>query len=121
MKSTSANDNIANLELDDLLHPASAFDRPADVVGDPDLTLNEKRAILASWASDACAEDAAPDSRCAPRKRSASYDDVMDALRGLDKRAHGLGADDARYRWRWWKTHLDRGPPRSCREGHPLN
>jgi hypothetical protein len=46
--------------LDDLLHPASAFGHPTDVVCDPDLTLNEKRAILASWASDACAVDSAP-------------------------------------------------------------
>jgi len=44
-----------SLDLDDLLHPAQAFSHPADVVNDPDLTLNEKRAILASWASDACA------------------------------------------------------------------
>ena len=40
-----------------LLHPAQAFSHPSDVVNDPDLTLNEKRAILASWASDACAVD----------------------------------------------------------------
>ena len=43
------------LGLDTLLHPANAFAHPADVVHDPDLTLSEKRAILASWASDACA------------------------------------------------------------------
>jgi hypothetical protein len=42
-------------ELDSLLHPAWAFDHPLDVVRDPDLTLREKRAILSSWASDACA------------------------------------------------------------------
>ncbi len=38
-----------------LLHPAAAFDHPRDVVNDPDLTVYEKRAILSSWASDACA------------------------------------------------------------------
>ena len=48
------------LDLDDLLHPAQAFGHPSEVVSDPDLTLNEKRAILASWASDACAVEAAP-------------------------------------------------------------
>jgi hypothetical protein len=41
-------------DLDQLLHPALAFSHPSEVVTDPDLTLNEKRAILASWASDAC-------------------------------------------------------------------
>ena len=34
----------------DLLHPARAFEHPSHVINDPDLTLNEKRAILASWA-----------------------------------------------------------------------
>jgi hypothetical protein len=47
--------NGVNFELDELLHPAQAFDHPSEVVTDPDLTLNEKRAILAAWASDACA------------------------------------------------------------------
>jgi len=51
---------------DDLLHPAQAFEHPWYVVNDPDLTVNEKRAILASWASDACALEAAPHLRCAP-------------------------------------------------------
>ena len=41
----------ANFDLDQLLHPAQAFGHPSEVVNDPDLTLNEKRAILASWAS----------------------------------------------------------------------
>ena len=44
------------LDLDDLLHPAQAFAHPRDVVADADLTVNEKRAVLASWASEACAE-----------------------------------------------------------------
>ena len=35
-----------DLDLDDLLHPARAFAHPQEVVSDPDLTLNEKRAIL---------------------------------------------------------------------------
>jgi hypothetical protein len=39
-----------NFDLDQLLHPAQAFGHPSEVVNDPDLTLNEKRAILASWA-----------------------------------------------------------------------
>jgi hypothetical protein len=40
-------------DLDALLHPSEAFEHPSEVVKDPDLTLNEKRAILASWTSDA--------------------------------------------------------------------
>jgi hypothetical protein len=57
-------------------------------VNDPDLTLNEKRAILASWASDACAVESAPALRQAPNGMGPiSFDDVMDALRTLDRQA----------------------------------
>jgi hypothetical protein len=81
----------------DLLHPAQAFEHPSHVVNDPDLTLNEKRAILASWASDACAPEAAPHLRCAPGgKQPVLFDDVMEALRTLDKQANEK--DSARYR-----------------------
>jgi hypothetical protein len=81
--------NDESFDLDDLLHPAQAFSHPADVVNDPDLTLNEKRAILASWASDACAIESVPALRRAPTKssRPVAFDDVMDALRALDARA----------------------------------
>jgi hypothetical protein len=82
----------AIFELDELLHPARAFDQPSDVVNDPDLTLNEKRAILASWASDACAVEAAPALRQG-RKAPVRFDDIMEALRHLDKQAN-----QARYR-----------------------
>jgi hypothetical protein len=77
-------------DLDTLLHPAGAFAHPADVVRDPDLTLNEKRAILASWASDACAIEAAPALRQPPgAARPVSFDDVMDGLRLLDQEGGG--------------------------------
>jgi hypothetical protein len=80
-------------DLDAFLHPAQAFEHPSDVVADPDLTLNEKRAILASWASDACAVEAAPTLRCIPgRKQPVRFDDVMDALRALDGEAREQGS-----------------------------
>jgi hypothetical protein len=72
-------------DLDDLLHPANAFAHPMDVVRDEELTLNEKRAILASWASDACAIEAAPDLRVNSSRSLVRWDDIMDALRTLDK------------------------------------
>jgi hypothetical protein len=93
-------------DLDALLHPAQAYNHPEDVVHDPDLSLNEKRAILASWASDACAVQAAPALRCPPGgKRVVSFDEVMDALRGLDREAQEQQADAerprrSRPRWR---------------------
>lgn len=72
-------------EFDNLLHPSQVFERPCDVVNDPDLSLNEKRSILASWASDACAVEAAPALRKAPSGRSVQFDEIMDALRSLDR------------------------------------
>lgn len=78
-----------NFSLDELLHPANAFCHPSEVVNDPDLTINEKRAILASWASDACALEAAPDLRARPRGSPVPFDDIMDALRTLDRQANG--------------------------------
>lgn len=73
-----------NFDLDQLLHPAQAFGHPSEVVNDPDLTLNEKRAILASWASDACAVEAAPELRRSPGGPVVRFDEIMDALRTLD-------------------------------------
>jgi hypothetical protein len=78
-------------ELDTLLHPASAFAHPMEVVRDPDLTLNEKRAILASWASDACAVEAAPDLRANASGRVVRWDEIMDGLRILDTQADRYG------------------------------
>jgi len=81
--------NEESFDIYDLLHPAQAFSHPSDVLNDPDLTLNEKRAILASWASDACAVESIPGLRRAPTKggKPAAFDDVMDALRALDAAA----------------------------------
>ena len=76
-------------DLSQLLHPAQAFAHPSEVVNDPDLTLNEKRAILASWASDACAIEAAPDLRSNARGAPVRFDDIMEALRTLDRQANG--------------------------------
>ncbi len=77
--------------LDNLLHPAHAFARPCHVVDDPGLSLGEKRAILAAWASDACAIDSAPALRQAPgAAQPVLYDEVMDALRALDSLANGF-------------------------------
>ena len=77
-----------DFDLDALLHPAQAFRHPREVVGDVDLTLNEKRAILASWASDACAVEAAPALRRPPGvDRPVPVDEILEALRALDPNA----------------------------------
>ena len=55
----TTNDQFHDLGLKDALarslRPAVGFDRPNDVLKDPDLDYEQKRAILASWASDASA------------------------------------------------------------------
>jgi hypothetical protein len=85
-----------DIELDELLHPAQAFSHPSEVLDDPDLTLNEKRAILASWASDACAVESVPYLRhSGPGRPPVGFDEIMEALRSLDKQA---AADSERYR-----------------------
>jgi len=76
-------------EIDTLLHPSQVYEHPLDVLNDPDLSLNEKRAVLASWASDACAIEAAPALRKGPNGRIVAFDEIMDALRALDRQAHG--------------------------------
>ena len=77
-------ENRKDFDLNRLLHPAGAFRTPMEVVTDPDMTVQEKRAILASWASDACAVEAAPDLRQPPSTPIIRFDDIMDALKRLD-------------------------------------
>jgi hypothetical protein len=80
----------ATFDLDQLLHPAQAFGHPSEVVNDPDLTTHEKRAILSSWVSDACAEEAAPELR----RSLVRVEEIMEGLRALDNESKS-----ARY-WR---------------------
>ena len=79
-------------DIDQLLHPSKAFARPMDVVKDSDLTTNEKRAILSSWASDACA--VSPDLRAPTEGPPVKFDDIMEALKALD----GPVAEQPEYR-----------------------
>src|SRR5207248_6377387 len=72
-------------DLDSLLHPAQAFAHPVDVVNDPDLTLSEKHAMLSSWASAARAMEASAALRVRPPTPRVAFDEVMDALRMLDR------------------------------------
>jgi hypothetical protein len=72
-------------DLDRILNPSAIFDHPRDVLNDPDLTRQEKRAILSSWASDACAVESMPALRQPPGfKAPVSFDEIVDALRSLD-------------------------------------
>jgi len=73
-------------DLDRLLHPARFYRNPRDVSEDENLSLSEKRAVLSSWASDACAVDSMPALRKPPGSGTPiSFDEVMEALQLLDK------------------------------------
>jgi hypothetical protein len=98
-KAPAGGDREDAFDLDTLLHPAQAFEHPMKVVSDPDLTLSEKRAILASWASDACAVEAEPALRSAPGSgRTVEFDDVMDALHLLDREPAAVPKPPPHYR-----------------------
>jgi hypothetical protein len=72
-------------DLNAILHPGSVFDHPRDVLADTTLSRAEKRAILASWASDAAAVTSCPSLRAIPGvKRTVSIDDILEALSNLD-------------------------------------
>jgi hypothetical protein len=79
--------NRKEFDFTNFLHPAGAFRTPKEVVADADLTLHEKRAILASWASDACAIEASPELRRPVSGRIVRFDEIMDALKELDGEA----------------------------------
>ena len=105
-------------DLDSLLHPASAFLHPEQVVNDADLTLNEKRAILASWASDACAVEAAPALRQTSGGRIVTFDEIMDALRTLD-RQQAASTGGSRRRVTRWRRLLRRDGSGRDDQGSP--
>jgi hypothetical protein len=98
--STHAAPIESKFDFDSLLHPATAFAHPMDVARDPDLTLNEKRAILSSWASDACAVEAAPELRVNAAGKIVRWDDIMDALRMLDMEAGNRLPPHRAAKWR---------------------
>jgi hypothetical protein len=84
MRPTTAGDENV-FDFNALLHPGTVFEHPRNVVEHPALTLGEKRAILASWASDASAIASCPALR-APEglKSPVSIDAILEALCALD-------------------------------------
>lgn len=64
----------------------SHFGHPFDIAKHPTLEPEVKRAILASWASDAAAVEGRPGlRRPASARRAVPIDDVIDALKSLDR------------------------------------
>jgi hypothetical protein len=74
---TAFDDNV--FDFNALLHSGTVFDHPRDVVAHSSLTISEKRAILASWASDASAIASCPALR-APAGLKAPVTVTIDAI-----------------------------------------
>ena len=73
-----------SFDVDALVRPSNAFRHPLDVVRDPDMAVAEKRSVLVSWASEACAIESNP---ALPETASGSmvnYDEIIDALQSVD-------------------------------------
>jgi len=81
---TALHDNVVDLNA--IIHPNTVFEHPRDVVAHPALSLSEKRATLASWASDASAIASSPALR-APEglKAPVTIDEILEALCALDE------------------------------------
>src|ERR1700691_1184280 len=72
---------------------AAIYIHPDDVASDPELTLAEKRAALASWISDARAVENAPSLRRLDNGAVVEVDAILRALVLLDDLAPGRRED----------------------------
>jgi hypothetical protein len=73
-----------SLPLDWLAMPALGFSHPEEILSHRDLTDPERRAILASWASDARVVEGKPSLRGLENDATVPVSAVLSALRRLD-------------------------------------
>jgi hypothetical protein len=84
ISSTYASD-AAGIDLRALLRPTEYFSSPDEVLENQMLDVSEKRAILASWASDLYAIESVPALRQLPGSHAIiAVRDILAALRKLD-------------------------------------
>ena len=76
-----------------LPYGAAFYTHPDDVTNDPKLTTAEKRAVLASWISDARAIENAPSLRRLDSGAVVDVDAILQALGLLDKLTRDHRAD----------------------------
>ena len=80
---TAFDDNV--FDINALLHPGTVFDHPREFLTHPSLSISEKRAILASWESDASAISSCPALRApAGLLAPVTIDEILEALCELD-------------------------------------
>jgi hypothetical protein len=102
----------SGFHLEALVHPWRVFTHPSEVLAHPAFSKQEKRAVLASWASDAYAVESAPALRCPPGSETpVPLADIMGALRTLDTEGHALHGDNAQ-RPRWLSSWRPTGWPK---------
>ena len=89
LKETTVTTNAGEgIIVSHLLHPTSHFEHPNDVLTAGHLSEQDKRAILASWASDQYAVESIPGLRHYPGlPKAVSLADILSALRSLDGHA----------------------------------
>jgi hypothetical protein len=75
--------------------PTLNFYHPSEVLGHPALTVAERRAILAAWASDAHAVEDAPWLRQLENGARIPVSEIFDALIALDREEQGIDATRA--------------------------
>jgi hypothetical protein len=95
--------------MNQLLHPNCCFARPRDVLADERLSVDERRAVLASWASDACAVESNPTlRRLIFADAPVTFDEIMNVLRQLDtlKGRETLGVNGRRTAQRHPSGHV---------------
>lgn len=85
--------NGAEINIEWLASPAKVFSHPREVLEHPALEPSEKRAILASWASDVRAVENEPALRQVECGAIVPLADILAALRALDS------ADSPSPRW----------------------
>ena len=72
--------------LNAVFHPASHYHSPEDVLNDAGLSIDEKRVILSSWASDMYVVESQPALREVPGvPHRLRLDDIIAALKRLDR------------------------------------
>jgi hypothetical protein len=93
VENSVTNNAAQGIIVSHVLRPTAHFDHPNDVLHAAHLSEQDKRAILASWASDQYAVESIPALRHYPGSPApVSLDEVLGALRSLD--------GDAREEWK---------------------
>jgi hypothetical protein len=73
------------LPADDLIASKSLLlSHPSEVLSDQDLSISDKRSLLASWVSDAFSVENLPSLRQLASGAVVWVDDIVDALKSLD-------------------------------------